>query len=171
MTAPVGIADLSEAALVADIVRLFRRRWPVTAFALEVRSHGRCRTDACFLVRDDAGGPLRLVGVEAKLADGTRAVAQAAMNRYAVDLSYVAMPTARLSPALLEQAARHGVGVLAVGKTAVDVALPPAPNIPDPVLRAKVADQLDSVRPRGREQVGLLAFARQEGGPVSWGAA
>lgn len=147
----------TEADLVADLVRLLRRQWPLRALALEVRSHGRCRTDACFLVRDVGACPPLLVGVEAKLFDWARAVAQATMNRYAVDLSYVALPGARVSAALLEDARRHGVGVLAVGRDRLEVAQPAVPNATDPVLRTRVLSQLTAVRARGHAPTSQLS--------------
>jgi len=147
----------TEADLVADLVRLLRRQWPVRALALEVRSHGRCRTDACFLVRDVGACPPLLVGVEAKLSDWVRAVAQATMNRYAVDLSYVALPGARVSAALLKDARWHGVGVLAVGRDRLEVAQPAVLNTADPVLRARVLSQLIAARPRGHESTSPLS--------------
>lgn len=148
----------SEADLVDAIARLFRRQWPVRALALEVRSHGRCRTDASMLVGGPHGAPRLLVGIEAKLADRARAVAQAAMNRYCVDASFVAMPAGRVTDVLLADAARHGVGVLAVSARRLDVALPALTGSPDPALRDRVLTQLDAVRPRGRGPVaGLVA--------------
>ncbi len=147
----------TEADLVADLVRLVRRQWPVRALGQEVRSHGRCRTDACFLLRDGGVAPPLLLGAEAKLSDWARAVAQATMNRYAVDLSYVAMPNARVSGALLEYARRHGVGVLAVGRDRLEVAQPAVRNTADPVLRARVLFQLAVVRARGAEPTSLLS--------------
>lgn len=169
MTAPARAAasPATEAVLVADVVRLTRRQWPVRAVGREVRSHGRCRTDACFLIRDEAAAVPLLLGVEAKLSDGARAVAQAAMNRYAVDLSCVAMPAGRISDAVLEQAQRHGVGVLAVSKNRLEVAVPAVRNAPDPVLRERVLLQLASVRPRGTDRAGFLVA----GGPAAGGDA
>lgn len=155
----------------AELVRLMRRQWPVRAFAQEVQSHGRCRTDACFLLRDTADSLPLLLGIEAKLSDRARAVAQAAMNRYGVDLSYVAMPAARVSDALLEEAVRHGVGVLCVGPRRVEVALPALLNATDAVLRARVLAQLEQVRPRGREHAFLLVAARAHATGADRGAA
>jgi hypothetical protein len=112
----------------------------------------------CAVVGGRAGAPRLLVGIEAKLADRTRAVAQAAMNRYAVDASFVAMPAERVSDALLQDAGGYGVGVLAVSARRLEVVLPAVPDAPDPVLRARVLAQLDRMRPRGRGPVsGLVA--------------
>lgn len=143
----------TEAELVVQLVRLLRRRWPVRALGHEVRSHGRCRTDACFLVRTRGAETPLLLGIEAKLSNWSRAVTQAALNRYAVDLSYVAVPLERVSQALLDEAARHGVGVLGIGRGQLEVSLPAVLSGPDPILRARVLTQLVRVRPRGQENL------------------
>lgn len=148
---------LTEAQLVGELGVLLARRWPVRAVGTEVRSHGRCRTDLCALI---GNGGYRsdqiLIGIEAKLSDWGRAVGQAALNRYAVDLAYVAMPAGRTPAALLIEAARHGVGVLAVGRRSLDVVTTAALSEPDPTLHARIASQLQRVRPRGQTPVSNL---------------
>jgi hypothetical protein len=172
MTAPARpVVPRTEAELVEDLVRLLRARWPVRALGAEVRSHGRCRTDVCALLRDAGVAEPVLVGVEAKLSDWSRAVAQAAMNRYAVDVSYVAMPVTRTSGGLLEEAARHGVGVLSVGPRRLEVALPATVNTPDPVLRERVLAQLALIHPQGRDLAGELAKHAQNAVRAGQGAA
>lgn len=161
----------TEAALLVAGVRLLKRRWPVVAVGQEVRSHGRCRTDACALIRQNGGHEALLVGVEAKLFDWSRAIAQAAMNRYAVDASFISVPTGRISDALLHEAERHGVGVLAVSTRALEVALAGVVGEPDPVLRVRVLGQLDKSRPRGGDPVRLLTVSRSGSPLVQRGAA
>ena len=141
----------TEAQLVDSLGMLLARQWPVRAVGTEVRSHGRCRTDLCALISQGARGPDQLlIGIEAKLTDWARAVGQAALNRYAVDLAYVAMPAGRTPEALWLEAARHGVGVFAVGRRSLEIVLAAGLSKPDSTLRARIASQLRPVRPRGK---------------------
>lgn len=55
-----------------------------------------------------------LTAVELKLRDWRRAVAQAGRYRLWAERSYVALPAARVDAAVLQEAARNRVGVLAV---------------------------------------------------------
>lgn len=151
----------TELVLVDQLVRRMRTLWPVRAVGCEVRSHGRCRTDACALLRplgDPDTAPL-LIGVEAKLTDWQRAVKQAVLNRYAVDASFVAVPAAIAAGGLIDAASQHGVGVLAVGESDLLVLLPAPVVTPDHALRARMLTQLRPVRARGRRPVGELIRA------------
>lgn len=171
ITTRPGPEHATEAALLALAVRLLKRQWPVLALGQEVRSHGRCRTDACALVRQDRSDQTLLIGVEAKLSDGARAVSQAAMNRYTVDASFVAMPASKISGTLLHEAQRHGVGVLAVSPQRLHVARPALVGAPDPVLRAKVSGQLIKARPRGSDSAALLVVGAGQTSLAHEGAA
>lgn len=61
-----------------------------------------------------AGTPGALVSVELKLRDSKRALAQATLHQLFADLSYIALPTHRITDAALNEAAAHGIGVLGV---------------------------------------------------------
>lgn len=58
-----------------------------------------------------------LTAVELKLTDWRRAIAQAGRYRLFADRSYIAMPENRITPALVREATRNNVGVLAVDPT------------------------------------------------------
>lgn len=159
----------TEAQLVDSLGMLLARKWLVRALGTEVRSHGRCRTDLCALISESRRTPDQLlIGIEAKLTDWARAVGQAALNRYAVDLAYIAMPAGRTPDALLVEAARHGVGVLAVGRRSLDVVLAAALSQPDMTLHARIASQLRPVRSRGQTPISHLALpvTAPDGDPV-----
>lgn len=149
------ISPQSEAALIGTTAHRLRNDWPTRAIGLEVRSHGRARTDICVRVRDlhEAIGNDLLVGIEVKLTDWSRALRQAALNRYAVDASMIAMPVHRLNDTILRAAEDYGVGVLALSSRSVVVALPATASDPDASLYARMAAQLIPVRARGKLKV------------------
>jgi hypothetical protein len=94
-----------------------------------------------------------LVGIEAKLTDWNRALRQAALNRYAVDASMIALPIDRISEAMLSAADEYGVGVLGIHGRGLTVALPATVSCPDAALHARVITQLKPVKARGRVRV------------------
>ncbi len=152
----------SEADLVQVLVRRLRADWPTRAIAIEVRSHGRCRTDVCVCVRDlhaPLGSDL-LIGVEAKLTDWTRALRQAILNRYAVDASLIAMPIQRIGSQVLDLADEHGIGVLGVQTNGLTLLLPAVVGSPDTALRERMAAQLHPTKARGRVRVDDLVRGR-----------
>lgn len=158
-----------------ELVQILRRRlrsdWPVRADGLEVRSHGRCRTDLCVTVRPhgQAHVPDLLLGIEAKLTDWPRAVRQAALNRYVVDASFVAVPEALTAHGLLTMASFHGVGVLGVSARGVAVRLPAQLGVPDSSLRARALGQLFRTKARGRRATDELVQPQSE--ISDWGVA
>jgi hypothetical protein len=135
-----------------DIVRALatevRREWPVSAMGIEVRSHGRCRTDLCLRTSAQAndGSPNILIGIEAKMTDWRRALRQAILNRHAVHVSMVAVPSQRGSAELVCLAREYGVGVLAVTKTSLTILSFGVVGAPDAILLRKMNEQLQPVR-------------------------
>lgn len=152
----------SEAGLVTAIAHRLRNDWPIRAIGLEVRSHGRARTDICVRIRDlhEALGNDLIVGIEVKLTDWSRALGQAALNRYAADASMIAMPVNRLNETILQAAEGYGIGVLALGPRAVEVVVAATPSYPDATLRARMSAQLISVRARGKIKVDQIVRGR-----------
>lgn len=155
--APVAARHVSEAVLVDHLARRMRAQWPLRAAGFEVRSHGRARTDVCVTVRDLHGSiPDVLVGVEAKLASWQRALRQAVLNRFSVELSMVALPVYKVTDSIIEACWGEGVGLLALDQKWLHVVVPATPANPDATLRQKTIDQLSSVRARGTESVTAL---------------
>lgn len=155
--APVAARHLSEAVLVDHLARRMRVQWPLRAAGFEVKSHGRARTDVCVTVRDlHDSSPDVLVGVEAKLANWQRALRQAVLNRFSVDLSMIALPAYRVTDSVIESCWDQGVGVLAVDRKWLHVVAPATRANPDAALRQKTLDQLTSIRARGSESVATL---------------
>jgi len=134
----------SEADMVAHLVRHLRKKYAIEAYGTEIKSHGRCRTDICIVVRmsgSDRGSPV-VVGIEAKLASTERVLQQAILNKYGVDGSFVAMPANRISDDLLALAFDYGLGVLAVSDGEISVALPATLGTPDGAIRTRMMAQL-----------------------------
>jgi hypothetical protein len=155
--APVAARHVSEAVLVDHLARRMRAQWPLRAVGFEVKSHGRARTDVCVTLRDlHDSSPDVLVGVEAKLATWQRALRQAVLNRFSVDLSMIALPAYKVTGAVIEACWDQGVGVLAVDQKWLHVVVPATPAKPDAALRQKTLDQLTPMRARGTESVTAL---------------
>lgn len=154
---PAAARHVSEAVLVHHLARRMRAQWPLRAAGFEVKSHGRARTDVCVTVRDlHDSSPDVLVGIEAKLASWQRALRQAVLNRFSVDLSMIALPAYRVTDAVIEACWNEGVGVLAVDPKWLHVVVPATLANPDAALRQRTLDQLTSMRARGRESVTAL---------------
>lgn len=155
--APVAARHASEAVLVEHLARRMRAQWPLRAVGFEVKSHGRARTDVCAAVRDlHDSSPDVLVGVEAKLASWRRALRQAVLNRFSVDLSMIALPAYKVTDGVIDACWDQGVGVLAVNQKWLHLVVPAIPASPDAALRQKTLDQLTSMRARGTESVAAL---------------
>lgn len=155
--APAAARHPSEAVLVDHLARRMRVQWPLRAAGFEVKSHGRARTDVCVTLRDlHDSSPDVLVGIEAKLANWQRALRQAVLNRFSVDLSMIALPAYRVTDVVIESCWDQGVGVLAVDRRWLHVVAPATRANPDAALRQKTLDQLTSVRARGTESVATL---------------
>lgn len=154
---PAPVRHVSEAALVDELARRMRVQWPLRAVGFEVRSHGRARTDVCVAVRDlHDSSPNVLVGVEAKLASWQRALRQAVLNRFSVDLSMIALPVSKVTDVVMDACWDQGVGVLAVDQKWLHVVVPATLAKPDAALRQKTLEQLTSLRARGTESVATL---------------
>ena len=127
----------TEAELVRTIALQVRQVFGRNAaFALEVPSHGRARTDVVIAVGDE------LLGIAAKLGQWRRAVGQAILNRYCVDRSYVAMWRLAIRPDVLEEARSYGVGVIAVDSRRIEVVLSADLSVPDSAVRSRIATAL-----------------------------
>lgn len=153
----VAARPSSEAVLVDQLALRMRAQWPLRAVGFEVKSHGRARTDVCVAVRDlHDFSPDVLVGVEAKLASWQRALRQAVLNRFSVDVSMVALPTDRITDSAIDACWDEGVGLLAVDQKWLHVVVAATLANPDAALRQKTLDQLKPIRARGTESVTAL---------------
>jgi hypothetical protein len=103
-----------------------------TRLAREVKSHGRFKTDVC-LYADGS-----ILAIEAKLFDWRRALGQARLNTYYADRSYIALWQAQITDGIVIEASRHGVGVIGVSRSRIEVVHSNAVSQPDPVLRTRV---------------------------------
>lgn len=114
--------------LLADLPDVVR----ATKWGCEIRSHGRSRVDLCLYAGDE------LIAVEVKRSDWKRVIAQATLNRYCADRSYVALWANRVSDPLIVEARLRGVGVLILDSTEV-IVIERAPRArPNPVLRQRM---------------------------------
>lgn len=100
-----------------------------TELRTEVRSHGRARADLVLYNGRD------VTIVEAKLSDWKRAVAQATLNLYCADRSYIALWVSAVTDEVVAEARRHQLGVLSVSADTVSVAMKAPPSQPIPDLR------------------------------------
>jgi hypothetical protein len=122
----------SERDMVGHMLPNIADRFAATHLGVEVRSHGRSRTDVVFVAGDE------VIGVEVKMTDWRRAIFQALLNRYCVDRSYIALWTGRVTTSVLTEALEWGVGVLAISATAIEIVQPAPANQPEPVLRDRI---------------------------------
>lgn len=134
---------LTEQDLVTQVVAS-RATWLPTAdlWGSEVRSHGTSRMDLCFWTRRE------LVAVEVKRTDWRRVIGQASLNRYCADRSYIALWSPKVSDAVVTEAVRFGLGVIAVSIDDVQVVLKAPKASPYKALRSQI---LYSLRSRKHE--------------------
>jgi hypothetical protein len=93
----------------------------VDAEMLSEREPGRWRS------RSQPADPFDvLIAVELKLSDATRGVAQAYSYRSFAEASYLALPGSRINSRAMDDARRHGIGLLAVYPNRVDGVVEPA---------------------------------------------
>ncbi len=111
----------------------------VEGYALEVPSHGRARTDVVVFRKRD------VIGIEAKVLDWKAALRQAALNRYCVHASYIALWHSAIKEDVVNAASAHGVGILSVTPTRVSVVTRAPKTIPHRTL----LDRVRSAYPRG----------------------
>lgn len=98
----------------------------------EIRSHGRSRVDLCLYAADE------LIAVEVKKSDWKRVIAQATLNRYCVDRSYVALWLNRISDQLIAEARLRGVGVMSFDSSDVMIVEHAPLARPNPMLRQRM---------------------------------
>ncbi|MGN6762442.1 MAG: hypothetical protein ACTHJI_14070 [Leifsonia sp.] len=85
----------------------------------------------------------RVVAVELKLRDASRGLEQASTYRLFADASYLAMPSQRVTPALVEAARRRRIGLLSVTESAVEEVVSPESDHAASLSRRRlVAEQL-----------------------------
>lgn len=131
----------TEFEMIQSIVRDARHRYGRSAvFALELRSHGRAKTD---LVVYFSG---LVIAIEAKVEKWKRAMVQAVLNKYYADESYVALSERHLSERVIDEARRFQLGVIAVNGDRVWVAHPAVSLTPNRVLRTRVVEGLLSAQ-------------------------
>ena len=103
----------------------------------EVKSHGRARTDLTLWDGEC------LVGIEAKLRDWNRVISQAVLNRQCYDRSYLAMWSSSISEAIISEASRFGIGVIALSSLEMEVVVDAKQQDPIPELRQRLIQSLD----------------------------
>ncbi len=105
--------------------------------AAEVKSHGMARLDIVVLSQSE------IIGIEVKRRDWKRALAQAALNRFCVDRSYVALwTTTYIKEAVVTEAKRLSVGVIAVTNDTMQVVLQAPLSFPRPAIRQRILDHM-----------------------------
>jgi hypothetical protein len=139
-TAPAAVAALpdTEAEIVLALLAQITKLGDVSGWAAEVPSHGRSRADVC-LVIDNA-----VWAIEAKRGDWKRALAQASMNRFAADESYVALWEGRIPAAAVTEARRCRVGIIAVSPADVVVVLSSPRGQPDATVRRRILERIET---------------------------
>jgi len=140
MTISVERPAVSEAVLVSRVLRHLSKLGRVVRWGVELNGHGSAHIDVCAYI----GG--EVIGIEAKLYDWRRAIGQAALNRYTVDRSYIAVEPRRATAEVAELAARYGVGVLCVGEDSLVVYQEAKLLSPDPRLRDRTFGRLKTGR-------------------------
>jgi hypothetical protein len=103
----------------------------------ELKSHGRARTDLTLWDGEC------LIGIEAKLRDWKRVISQAVLNRLCYDRSYLAMWSSVISEAVIEEASRFGIGVIALDADGIEVLLDAQRQDPIPELRQRLIQSID----------------------------
>jgi hypothetical protein len=126
----------TEIELVRIIVEHRNIFGPIGVHAIEVRSHGTSRLDIALLADK------KLIGIEAKLANWGKAIAQATCNKYCVDESFIGIWEGKYLNDACKTAKRFGIGVLAIGPRGVWIASAPRLQHPDASLRSNVIAQL-----------------------------
>jgi hypothetical protein len=104
----------------------------------EVRSHGRARTDVVLLCGSE------LVGIEVKKSDWRRAIAQAVLNRYCVDRSYIALHTERLNDSVLSEARQWGIGVIGISASGLEIQVEATKGAPDSEMRRHILESIEA---------------------------
>jgi hypothetical protein len=127
----------TEEEMVAALVAHLTDLGEVTAMAAEVRLHGRSRADVCAVLGNE------LIAVEVKRTDWRRALGQAALNRLCVDRSYIALWAGHVPQTAVDEASRHGIGVIRISEAALEVVTPAARASPDPIVRDRLLQALE----------------------------
>jgi hypothetical protein len=109
------------------------------AVGIEIPSHGTSRLDVVLLSND------RVIGIEAKLSNWSKAIAQASCNRYCVDETYIAIWEGSYIDRACVTARRYGIGVVSIGASGVEIALPAEIQSPDPILRERIISRTSTI--------------------------
>lgn len=100
----------------------------------------------------------QLVSVELKLRDAAKALAQASLHRLFTNQAFVAMPRARLGNGVVSEAARLGVGVLAVdAHEQVECLVPPVVCEPTDASEWRLASEVVLAHHQGVREGTFLA--------------
>ena len=125
----------TEASLVSDLCDSVPGLWGCLATSvLEVSCHDQARMDV--LVQT----PSEFIGIEAKLSNWNRVLAQAYLHRYCVDLVFVALPANKVTDARLLEAARFDIGVIAVDNGSTRILQHAEPARPVSRIRQRLVD-------------------------------
>jgi hypothetical protein len=127
---------VTEAALVDTIVDRLRQLGPTGFVGREIPTHGRARADLAVVIDGE------LTAIEAKITNWGRAIAQAVLNRFWADRSYIALQVRQVSDSVLASARKYGVGVIAVGEESLAVALEAQRTEPIPSLKQKAEESI-----------------------------
>jgi hypothetical protein len=126
----------TEADMVRLLVESMQRIAGTASLLVEVRLHGRSRAD---IVAEMNG---EVVAIEVKRTDWRRAVAQAVLNRYVVDRSYVAIWSSGVGPDVIDEARRRGIGVISLDDGGLEIVEGAPRAQPDAGLREALRQRL-----------------------------
>lgn len=104
----------------------------VDNYSREVPSHGHARADIVILMGDE------VIAIEVKRENWKRAIAQAFLNRYCVDRSYVAIWHVHVSAQVLRETRKRGLGLLAIADDGVRIVRPAPKSRPKSILRRPI---------------------------------
>lgn len=123
---------LTEHELITKLVRHAGNLWSKPLLMLELRSPGGGRADLSVLSNG------RIYSVEAKLRDWRRAIAQAVLNRYWADRSYIALWHTVVTADIETAARRYGLGIIAVRPAGARVVIGSQQGKPHRTLKRQV---------------------------------
>ncbi len=129
----------TEACLVSDLLSHVTQLWGELANCkVEVPCHDQARMDLLVWT------PSTLIGIEAKLSDWNRVLAQAYLHRYCVDQVFIAFPAERITEARRLEASRFDIGVIAVTRNSADIVQEAPPLRTGGRMRQMLADSVSN---------------------------
>lgn len=123
--------------LLQKIVSIFGE---VLASGVDVPSHGQARTDLVLVVSNE------LVAIEVKTLNWKKAIAQAYLNRYCVDRSYIALWEKTVRPQVIREAKNRGLGLLSIGEENVTIVRQAPRSRPRRWLRSPILAAIGEVQ-------------------------